>query len=62
MAPAEGAHGPLDGLVADGQAIGVRVVLDLTRPPVPHTDDPQLVVEVPDSAAALLAGYDPYGS
>jgi hypothetical protein len=52
----------LDGLVAAGRAIGVRVVLDLTAPPVNHDQDPIPLVVVPDSAALLLEGFPTYGS
>ena len=56
--------GPLDGLVADGQAIGVRVVLDLTARPLPSGGpEPLPVVEIPDTVAALLLlCYEPYAS
>ncbi len=54
--------GPLDGLVADGRAIGVRTVLDLTSTPPSHQDDPLPVVLVPDSLADLLDGFPTYGS
>ena len=54
--------GPLDGLVADGRAIGVRVVLDLTAPPPSRAEDPLPVVVVPDSLADLLDGFPTYGS
>jgi hypothetical protein len=55
--------GPLDRLVADGRAIGVRVVFDLTATASPsHTDDPLPVVLVPDSLADLLDGFPTYGS
>jgi hypothetical protein len=54
--------GPLDDLVADGRAIGVRVVLDLTAAPPSHSDDPLPLVVVPDSLADLLDGFPTYGS
>ncbi len=57
-----GVDGALDGLVAAGRAIGVRVVLDLTAPPVNHRQDPVPLVVVPDSAALLLEGFPTYGS
>lgn len=58
-----GSAGALDDLVADGRAIGVRVVLDLTGAAAPsHVDDSLPVVVVPDSLADLLDGFPSYGS
>jgi len=55
--------GSMDRVVADGRAIGVRVVLDLTAAvPPSRTDDPLPVVVVPDSLADLLDGFPTYGS
>ena len=59
--PFDSTAGALDGLVADGQAIGVRVVLDLTAHPADRHDAPAASVLVPDSTAALLGDYSSYG-
>jgi hypothetical protein len=61
--PGSSAVGSMDRLVADGRAIGVRVVLDLTAAvPASRTDDPPPLVVVPDSLADLLDGFPTYGS
>ncbi len=56
--------GSLDRLVADGRAIGVRVVLDLTTrkaPATPGARQAAALVVVPVEAVDLIDGLSPYG-
>ena len=48
-------------LMADGRAIGVRVVLDLVTGAPSHLDDPLPVVVVPDALADGIEGFPTYG-
>ncbi len=63
-APSSAQTGSLDRLVADGRAIGVRVVLDLTcgrAPGVSPGLDSAALVDVPAEAFALVDGLPTYG-
>jgi hypothetical protein len=61
LAPAQA--GALDGLVADGRAIGVRVVLDLTCKEGPGASAARgsAAVVVPVEAFDLVDGLPTYG-
>ncbi len=60
-APPPEADPDMDSLMADGRAIGVRLVLDLGAGTPSHLDDPLPVVVVPDALAIGLEGFPTYG-